>query len=323
VSGRVPASATNPPDLGAAIASAFGLGSDVLLEGPVARGEVGQVWRLTTPNAVFAVKEPFEPPTLAEVIDDAAFQDAAYASGVPMPAVVRTLDGAVLAHVDTRHVRLYGWVDLLDADRALDPSAVGAVVAAIHCVPYHGSNDVHPWYTDAVGEARWDELITQLVDSNAPFAGRLAARRDELVALERYIEPPSMLQTCHRDLFADNVLPTPSGGVCVIDWENCGLADPSQELALVLFEFAGSAADRAQALVDAYRAGGGPGSVDRPQSFSMVIAQLGHIGDLSCRRWLDPQRSAERERNERRVDEFLSDGITLELIDSILDAVAR
>jgi aminoglycoside phosphotransferase (APT) family kinase protein len=240
-----------------------------------------------------------------------------------MPPLVRTPDGAVLVRVDTRHVRLYGWVDLLEADRAFDPSAVGAVVAAIHRVVYHGSTDVHPWYTDAVGEARWDELITQLADADAPFVDRLAARRDELIALERYIEPPTAPQTCHRDLFADNVLPTPDGGICVIDWENSGLADPSQELALVLFEFAGTVSDRAQALVDAYRVGGGPGSVDRPQSFSMVIAQLGHIGELSCRRWLDPQRSAERERNERRVDEFLSDGITLEIIDSILDAVAR
>ena len=47
-----------------------------------------------------------------------------------------------------------------------------------------------------------------------------------------------MLQTCHRDLWADNVLPTADGGVCVIDWENSGPADPSQELGCVLFEFA-------------------------------------------------------------------------------------
>ena len=133
---------------------------------------------------------------------------------------------------------------------------------------------------------------------------------------------PTALQSCHRDLFADNVLPTPSGSICVIDWENSGLADPSQELALVVFEFAGADAARAQALVDAYRAAGGPGVVDRPESFSMVIAQLGHIGELSCRRWLDVARPDERDRNEARVDEFLSDGITPELIESILEAVA-
>jgi thiamine kinase-like enzyme len=38
------------------------------------------------------------------------------------------------------------------------------------------------------------------------------------------------LQVCHCDLWADNVVGTPTGGVCVIDRENCGPADPSQEL---------------------------------------------------------------------------------------------
>jgi Ser/Thr protein kinase RdoA (MazF antagonist) len=310
-------------EFGRAIASVFGLDGEAVIEGPVARGEVGQVWRLTTPGGVFAVKEPFEPPSADEVDDDAAFQDLARAAGVPMPPVVRSADGRALVRVGERQVRLYGWVDLLPVDRALDPLAVGEVVAEIHRVVYHGSNGVDPWYTQPVGQERWDALIAQLAGAGAPFADRLAARRDELVALERLIDRPSVVQTCHRDLFADNVLATPGGGVCVIDWENSGLADPSQELALVLFDFAGTDHDRARALIEAYRANGGPGVIDRPQSFSMVIAQIGHIGELSCRRWLDPTRLAERERNEGRIDEFLDDGIGLGVVESLLDAVAR
>ena len=57
-----------------------------------------------------------------------------------------------------------------------------------------------------------------------------------------------MIQTCHRDLWADNVLPTADGGVCVIDWENSGPADPSQELGCVLFEFARFDPGRVRAL---------------------------------------------------------------------------
>jgi len=34
--------------------------------------------------------------------------------------------------------------------------------------------------------------------------------------------------------FGTLVLPTADGGVCVIDWENSGPADPSQELGCVL-----------------------------------------------------------------------------------------
>lgn len=47
------------------------------------------------------------------------------------------------------------------------------------------------------------------------------------------------VQTCHRDLWADNILPAAQGGVCVIDWENSGPADASQELACVLLSSAG------------------------------------------------------------------------------------
>ena len=74
--------------------------------------------------------------------------------------------------------------------------------------------------------------------ADAPFAEALDAEISELLRLEALIEPPTNLQSCHRDLWADNILPTPTGGVCVIDWENCGLADPAQELPMAMIDFA-------------------------------------------------------------------------------------
>ena len=129
--------------------------------------------------------------------------------------------------------------------------------------------------------------------------------RDELVALEGLMEEPGELQTCHRDLWADNVLRTTAGGLCVIDWENCGLADPSQELALVLFEFGLGDPRRARALYRAYLEAGGPGRIDRRGNFSMLIAQLGHIGEDACTRWLDPGPRGRRERHEARAEQFI------------------
>src|SRR5262249_56625616 len=124
--------------------------------------------------------------------------------------------------------------------------------------------------------------------AGAPFGGRLAGLRDELDALESWIEPPQVLQTCHRDLWADNVLPTPGGGVCVIDWENSGPADPSQELGCVLFEFARTDPGRARALTRAYRQAGGPATVNQRRHFSMLIAQLAHITELAATDSLQP-----------------------------------
>jgi Ser/Thr protein kinase RdoA (MazF antagonist) len=303
------------------IASRFRLGTDAVLEGPVARGEVGQVWRLTTSLGAWAVKAPFEPPSTAEVNDDGAYQDAVRATGVPMPAVVRTIDGEVLAEVGTAHVRVYDWVDLDGRDASLDCATVGGLVSAIHRVCYAGTNGVHPWYTQPVGAERWDELVRDLTTARAPFADQLASMRDELVALEALLEWPSNLQTCHRDLFADNVLRTSTGSLCVIDWENSGLAEPSQELGVVLFEYGCSDASRVRALYEAYIDAGGPGRIERPSDFSMVIAQLGHIGELSCQRWLDPSLSADQERNAARVEEFVVEPLTREAIDLMLDAV--
>ena len=112
--------------------------------------------------------------------------------------------------------------------------------------------------------------------------------------MEALLEAPSNLQTCHRDLFADNILRTAAGGLCVIDWENSGLADPTHELAVVLIEFAGGDVARARRLYQAYIEADGPGRLDRPGQFSMAIAQLGHLGERACRLWLDPAEDRSR-----------------------------
>jgi aminoglycoside phosphotransferase (APT) family kinase protein len=307
----------------AVIAARYNLGAEPALTGPVARGEVGQVWRLTTSEGTWAVKEPFEAPPTDEADDDAAFQDVLHGAGVPMPAVVRTVDEEVIADLGSALVRVYEWVDLAARDPWLDPAEVGRLVASIHRVRYVGQNPVDQWYTDPVGADTWDDLVHRLTAAGADFADRLADRRDELVTLEAMLEGPATVQTCHRDLFADNVLRIPTGSLCVIDWENSGLADPGQELCLVLFEYSCGQANRARELYDAYLDSGGPGRVDRPEDFSMIIAQLGHIGEISCRRWLDPTLEADKAHNARRVDEFLSQPITRQMIDELLDAIAR
>ena len=68
--------------------------------------------------------------------------------------------------------------------------------------------------------------------------------------------------TRHRDLWADNLRRTTAGTWCVIDWDNAGEADPNQELAMVLFEFASDDPPRrAPLLIESYVEGGGPGRV--------------------------------------------------------------
>ncbi|HUL85456.1 MAG TPA: aminoglycoside phosphotransferase family protein [Actinomycetota bacterium] len=304
------------------IADRYALGPDGVLEGPEARGELGQVWRLRTARGAWAVKEPFEASVEADAREDADFERAARAAGVPTPAVIRTIDGAVLLDLPTAQVRVFEWVDLRERDEGLDPTLVGQLTAAIHQVPFEGTRPVDPWYREPVGADRWDELVEDLTGRGASFAPDLASLRDELVALETLLEPERALRTCHRDLWADNVRATTTGELCVIDWDNFGLADPSQELALVLFEFGAGNPARAASLHAAYREAGGPGRLEAPGSFSMVIAQLGHIGELACRRWLDPNATeADRARAVGRAEEFTTRPLTRATIDELLDAV--
>lgn len=303
-----------------AVARTFGLGrGGRLSEGPVARGRQGLVWRLETADGRWAVKVALHRSTEEEVEPATAFHEQAWAWGVPTPRVVRTLEGSVLADVGEHQVRLYEWVDLLPPDPQVDPALVGAVVAAVHRVVVPATGPPDAWSHEPVGAARWDELVRRLTQEGAPFAPRLADLRDELVALESWIEPPEVLQTCHRDLWADNVLPTADGGLCVIDWENSGPADPSHELGCVLFEFARTDPGRVRALLSAYRGSGGSARVERRGHFSMVIAQLGHITEIAARDWLTPNpRSPRREDSQAWISEVFDEPHTRAVLDDLL-----
>jgi Ser/Thr protein kinase RdoA (MazF antagonist) len=313
----------------AEVARQFGLGRAVRLsDGPVARGKQGLIWRLDTTESSWAVKTRLRGSDADEADADeadaaTAFQEAAYAAGVPTPQVRRTTDGDVFAAVAGTPVRVHEWVDLMAPDTSLDPVRVGAVVAGIHRVGGTDSRPLDPWYHDPVGADRWDQLIRQLTAEGAPFAGELAGLRDELVALEDWIEPPQLIRTCHRDLWADNLRPTADGGICVIDWEDSGPADPSQELGCVLFEFARSDPGRARALTESYEQAGGPAAVNRRGHFSMLIAQLGHISEAAASDWLTPNpRSPHRADAAAWIGETLSEPHTRALLGTLL-AVAR
>ena len=138
-----------------------------------------------------------------------------------------------------------------------------------------------------------------------------------------WLSAPREVQLCHGDLWADNLLPTPGGGLCVIDWEGSGPADPSHELGCVVFEFARSDPGRVRELLAAYRSAGGTGRLEGRGDFTMLVAQLGHITEIAGRDWLTPSaRSPERRDSEAWISEVLDEPHTRELLDGLLE-VAR
>jgi hypothetical protein len=259
------------------ILEAFELGSwGRLSDGPVASGRLGSIWRLDAERGSWAVKQvgDIRDEEVAELLEGARFQDAVLAAGISAPAVRRTRARQVIADCGEVRVRLHAWIDLHDPDPSLDPVEVGQLVAGLHRVGFAGAIGLDPWYT-------------------------------EPVALEAYLGgPPRDLRTCHRDLWADNVRRADDGGLCVFDFDNAGLADPSQELAVNLVEY-GAEPARAGLIRAAYAEAGGPGRVEEATDFAMAIAQLSHILVEGCRRWLTAATDAERADNEGWVREFV------------------
>jgi Phosphotransferase enzyme family len=303
------------------ILAAFDLGSwGRLSDGAVASGRLGSIWRLDAERGSWAVKQVGNIPdeNVAQLLDGAAFQEAALAAGVPTPAVRRARAGELIADCAGLRVRLHAWVDLHDPDANLDAVEIGRLVAGLHRVDFAGATGLDPWYTEPVGAARWSELVRALRARHAPFADELDALRPELIALEAHLGgPPRDLRTCHRDLWADNLRRAHDGGLCVFDFDDAGLADPSQELALILVEYCADPG-RAGVIRAAYAEAGGPGRVDDPTDFAMPIAQLSHILDQGCRRWLMATSDLERADNEDWVREFLGRPLTRAGIEELL-----
>lgn len=310
------------PAAGRRIAQAFGLGEQPHLEGPVAHGRRGAVWQLTTAAGRYAVKVTFEPVAPEDIERDAAFQDRVRAAGVPMPAVVRTPAGQVNALVEGHPVRVYEWVDVLDADRALDPVAVGALLARIHQVELPATGAVRDWFCRPVGPDAWTGIVESLKAADAPFVDRVTALVPQFLSLERSFEDPTELRVCHCDLWSDNLRATPDGGLVLLDWENCGPESPSHELGLVVFEFGLGNPDRMLALYAAYLRAGGPGRISRPGDLTMVGSACEHLAEDGCRRWLAAADPVEREASESLVEWLLDDPVTPATVVDILGAVA-
>lgn len=304
-----------------AVAESFALGATPRLTGPVARGQLGQVWRLETDLGTFAVKEWFADPDLTGLTVGVGLQERLWAAGVPTPEVVRTPAGDVSALVAGTRVRVLEWVDLCTGTRRLPPTAVGRVLGTMHAASRRSSGTVVRWHSEGIGETAWRLLHARAVAEEAPFAANLGAMLEELIAVEAVVEPPGQLLECHRDLWADNLLATEAGDLCVVDFENVGPADPSHELGMVLFEFGLDDPERVRELHRAYVAAGGPARVTRRADFSMLVATLGHLAQLAGNRWLGTDDRAVRAESEALTAELLDDPVTLPRIDRILAAL--
>ena len=89
----------------------------------------------------------------------------------------------------------------------------------------------------------------------------------------------------------------------------------------MLFEYAQDEPDRVRTLVSSYIAAGGSGRIRDRGTFTMTIAQLGHIGERAFEIWLETGDEAERLRIEANMEEFLAQArLSVASIDLIIEA---
>jgi hypothetical protein len=306
------------------VAFAFGLGRAITLSGPLARGEVGEIRRLDTDRGAWAVKQeldPLRPDEIAEAEASATFHRLCWEAGIPTPEPLPTRTGDFVADLGGEHVRAYSWVDLVDPDTGLDPAPVGGLLARLHAVPAPPTGSARAWFEAPIGEAEWKGVLKASRAAGAPYADRLADVLPALVEVESILTPMRAVQTCHLDLWSDNLRRTTAGDLCVIDFDNAGPADPSREVAMLLFELGQGDPARQRRLYDAYRTAGGPGRISGPADFGLTVAQLHHIGHRHLTMWLAARDPESRARSMAGVEEFLGEPLLLADVDRLVAVV--
>jgi Ser/Thr protein kinase RdoA (MazF antagonist) len=307
------------------VADAFGLGRAASLSDPVARGELGQIRRLETDRGSWAVKQDFEPwddeADLPDAEDSGGFHLACWQAGVPSPEPVVGPGGRFSLPVSGEPVRVYSWVDLEDPDTGLGPAAVGELLARMHTVHQRSDHRVHDWFEAPIGEREWKGVLKASRAAGAPYADRLAELLPGLLEVESTLTPMARVQVCHLDLWSDNLRRTTDGGLCAIDFDNSGPADPARELGMVLFEFGRGDPGRWHALDAAYRDAGGPGRVRDRADLGLTVASLHHIGHRHLTLWVAARDAEARARSLAGIEEFLGEPFLLPDIDRLVDAV--
>jgi Ser/Thr protein kinase RdoA (MazF antagonist) len=298
--------------------------SDLVL---AARGEQGRIWRLETSQGSWAVKELLFPMEEQQAARDMEFQLAARSAGIPLPLPRRTRDDRVVLPVGQAasawDIRVYQWADLAP-DQVVTAAEVGAVTARLHQMEHDAEpRPVEAWFSEPLGEQAWVALLDDARRAGAPWEEPLGRWLPELITLDEAVSPPdpARTRTCHRDLNIENIRCSADSGVVVLDWENCGPAEPAWELATVICDLAADVStDAARDGYAAYLAAGGPARLGSLADFAMAAAAQGHLLQFYSRRALGAGESAENHaRSAKRLHDMLSQPLTMTWAGYLLD----
>jgi Ser/Thr protein kinase RdoA (MazF antagonist) len=252
-----------------------GLGEPVEEPRVVTGGLIHRMWRLTTTQGTFAVKQlnsaiMQKPDIRNEYCLSEQVATTMAAHGIPALAALPNAQGEFLYELDQMSLLVYKWIDgetlpstAVDHVRARQ---IGAVLARMHAlrVPFPTAA---PLEWGHFHDDDWDVLTFQASDLGLPWTQRVRAALPRLLEWTRAYEQAGLslgqrLVVSHRDLDQKNVIWSDASTPWLIDWEAAGLINPTMELMSVALYWSGivegpPAEDVFSAVLDGYVAAGG------------------------------------------------------------------
>ena len=288
---------TNDQPLTRTVCRTFALGEPLAPPSAVPGGLANRLWRVETSRGVFAVKQMDRIEAPGWYDRAFALEQAAWASGVPMPRPVpAAATGCCLAELrasdgTTVVVRAHEWVEgskldngVVYADR--DVERIAALLAKIHALRMQTGVTAREALL-AFGDDHWRALADRAEREEQPWAAEMRVLLAPLHDLEQYLrdahEDPTPLLVSHRDADPKNVMRTGRDELLLVDWDQAGPVNSRQDLADHALVWAGIHRDEpdphaVRTFVAAYRAAGGTSEPFRPTDLGELVAKrLGWI----------------------------------------------
>lgn len=236
------------------LCTACGLGKLLAEPQTVSGGLIHRMWRLTTTQGSFAVKQ-LNPAIMCKPgIQDAYRLSERIATDMAVhgiPAVTAlSYQGDTLQIIDNEHYLLYPWMSgevlpILPPD-PIRAHLIGNILGRMHTL-HLSYPEITSLQWEHFHEDDWEMLAFQAVDQELSWAYPVYAALPKLLEWCRWYEEAGemlgrSLVVSHRDLNQKNILWSNATGVAspyLIDWEAAGLINPTVELAAVALCWSG------------------------------------------------------------------------------------
>ena len=242
------------------LALARAWGDDVRIEGlrRLSGGATSETWSFDAVPADGPTQPLVLRRTRGQTVDEAALLRAAAAAGVPVPAVVASVEGGLVVEriegetIPRRILR----EDALAATRTRLAAQCGIILGRLHRIP----PDAVPGLEQPDPLPTWQAMLDGLDQPHPAFELALLWLREHQ---PRYSAPSIV----HGDFRNGNLVVGPDGVRAVLDWELAHLGDPMEDLGWlcvkawrfgVVDKRVGGFGDEADLFTAYERAGGGP-----------------------------------------------------------------